>query len=48
MDTIGGLVFTLAGHIPQKGDVIEHENGIRFEIMEGDTRHIKYILVHRK
>lgn len=48
VDTIGGLVFTLAGHIPQKGDVIEHENGIRFEIMEGDTRHIKYILVHRK
>ncbi|MBT5185263.1 MAG: HlyC/CorC family transporter [Kordiimonadaceae bacterium] len=48
VDTIGGLVFTLAGHIPQKGDVIEHSNGIRFEIIEGDTRHIKYILVHRK
>ena len=48
VDTLGGLVFTLAGHIPQKGDVIEHANGIRFEIIEGDTRHIKYILVHRK
>ena len=48
VDTLGGLVFTLAGHIPQKGEVIEHENGIRFEIIEGDSRHIEYILVHRK
>lgn len=48
VDTLGGLVFTLAGHIPQKGDTIDHDNGIRFEIIEGDTRHIKYILVHRK
>jgi magnesium and cobalt transporter len=48
VDTIGGLVFTLAGHIPQKGEIIVHENGIRFEIIEGNTRHIKYILVHRK
>ncbi len=48
VDTLGGLVFKLAGHIPQKGDVVEHENGIRFEIVEGDSRHIKYIMVHRK
>ena len=48
VDTLGGLIFTLAGHIPQKGEVVMHENGIRFEIIEGDTRHIKYILVHRK
>lgn len=48
VDTLGGLVFTLAGHIPQKGDIIEHENGIRFEIIDGDTRHIKNIMVHRK
>ena len=48
VDTLGGLVFTLAGHIPQKGDVVVHENGINFEIIEGDNRHIKYILVRRK
>lgn len=48
VDTLGGLVFTLAGHIPQKGEVIEHQNGIRFEIIEGDSRHIEHILVHRK
>ncbi len=48
VDTLGGLIFTLAGHIPQKGEMVIHENGIRFEIIEGDTRHIKYILVHRK
>ena len=48
VDTLGGLVFTLAGHIPQKGDVVAHDNGINFEIIEGDNRHIKYILVRRK
>ncbi|MDG1996663.1 MAG: hemolysin family protein [Emcibacteraceae bacterium] len=48
VDTLGGLIFTLAGHIPQEGAVIDHENGVRFEIIEGNTRHIKYILVHRK
>jgi len=48
VDTVGGLVFKLAGHIPQKGELVEHENGTRFEIIDGDTRHIKYILVHRK
>lgn len=47
VDTLGGLVFTLAGHIPQKGDIITHQNGIRFEIIEGNTRNVKYILVHR-
>jgi magnesium and cobalt transporter len=47
VDTLGGLVYTLAGHIPQKGDIIEHENGIRFEIIDGDTRQIKYIMVLR-
>lgn len=47
VDTIGGLVFTLAGHIPQKGDFIDHENGIRFEIVEGDSRRIQSILLHR-
>jgi CBS domain containing-hemolysin-like protein len=48
VDTLGGLVFTLAGHIPQKGDVVAHDNGINFEIIEGDNRHIKHILVRRK
>jgi len=48
VDTLGGLVFTLAGHIPQKGEIVEHDNGIRFEIIDGDTRHIKFIMVHRK
>ncbi|MCC3862348.1 transporter associated domain-containing protein [Pseudemcibacter aquimaris] len=47
VDTIGGLVFTLAGHIPQKGDIIAHENGVSFEIVEGDSRRIKSILLHR-
>ncbi|WP_321393306.1 hemolysin family protein [Emcibacter sp.] len=47
VDTLGGLVFTLAGSIPKVGEIIEHENGLRFEILEGDGRRIKTILIHR-
>ncbi len=47
VDTLGGLVFTLAGHIPQIGEIIDHDKGLRFEIMEGDARRIKTVLIHR-
>ena len=47
VDTLGGLVFTLAGSIPHVGEIVEHDNGLRFEIIEGDERRIKTILIHR-
>jgi len=47
VDSLGGLVFTIAGHIPEVGETITHKSGIRFEIQEGDARSIKTILVHR-
>ncbi len=45
VDTIGGLVFHLAGRLPHKGDVIRHESGIKFRISEADTRCIKRIRI---
>ncbi|MEQ9490155.1 MAG: hemolysin family protein [Alphaproteobacteria bacterium] len=42
IDTIGGLVFTLAGHVPSRGELIQHEeSGVEFEVVDGDPRRIK-------
>ena len=40
IDTIGGLVFLLAGRIPQRGELITHPRGFEIEIKEVDQRKI--------
>jgi len=40
VDTLGGLVFLLAGHIPAKGEWILHSSGWRLEAIESDPRRI--------
>lgn len=41
IETMGGLVFYLAGRVPGRGEVIGHESGIEFEILEADPRRIR-------
>ena len=41
VDTLGGLVFTLAGRVPKRGEVITHPDGIEFEILDADPRRVK-------
>ena len=41
IETVGGLVFTLAGRVPARGEVIGHPSGIEFRIMDSDPRHIR-------
>lgn len=45
IDTIGGLVFALAGHVPQRGEVLSHEAGLEFEIHDADPRRIKKLRI---
>ncbi len=40
VDTLGGLVFSLAGRVPGRGEVVRHRCGVQFEILEGDPRRI--------
>ncbi len=42
--TIAGLVSELAGHIPQKGEVVE-ENGLRFEVIESTARKVERVRI---
>ena len=44
-DTLGGLVFSLAGHIPARGEIVPHESGIEFQIVDADPRKIKRLRV---
>ncbi|WP_300551517.1 hemolysin family protein [Maricaulis sp.] len=45
VDSLGGLVFTLAGRIPERGEVIRHATGYEFEVLEADPRRIKRMRV---
>ncbi|MGC6412001.1 MAG: hemolysin family protein [Candidatus Puniceispirillaceae bacterium] len=45
IDTLGGLVFALAGRVPACGEVIRHPSGVEFEILEGDPRRVTLIQV---
>jgi len=45
IETLGGLVFVLAGRVPVRGEVIKHPSGVEFEILEADPRRIKRLRV---
>ncbi len=38
VDTLGGVAFVLAGHVPQVGEILVHSSGWQLEVTEGDTR----------
>jgi CBS domain containing-hemolysin-like protein len=47
IDTMGGLVFTLAGRVPAKGELVSHSSGLEFRVMEADPRRIRRLRVRR-
>ena len=48
VETIGGLVFDLAGHVPKRGERITGLDGFEFEILAADSRRIKRLRIRRK
>ena len=46
VDTLGGLVFLLAGHIPAKGECVIHPSGWRLEAVDSDPRKIIRVRLH--
>ncbi len=47
IDTLGGLVFALVGHVPARGELVPHPSGIEFEVLDADARRVKRLKVHR-
>lgn len=45
IDTLGGVVFLYAGHVPARGEVIDHPSGCEFEVVDADPRRIKRLRV---
>ena len=46
IDTLGGLVFSLAGRVPTRGELVPHpHSGISFEVMEADPRRIRRLRI---
>jgi CBS domain containing-hemolysin-like protein len=46
VDTLGGLVFLLAGRIPAKGECVEHPSGWTLEAVDSDPRKILRVRLH--
>ncbi len=45
IDTLGGLVFMLAGRVPARGEIVKHPEGLDFEVVDADPRRIKRMRV---
>lgn len=45
IDTLGGLVVSLVGRVPQRGEIIAHPGGVEFEVLEADPRRVKRLLI---
>lgn len=45
IDTLGGIVFLRTGRVPARGEVVQHESGTEFEVVDADPRRIKRLRV---
>jgi len=46
IDTLGGVVFSITGRIPARGELVHHPSGVEFEVLEADPRRIKKLRIH--
>jgi CBS domain containing-hemolysin-like protein len=47
VDTLGGLVASLLGRLPQRGEIVRHPSGLEFEVLEADPRRVKRLRLRR-
>lgn len=48
IDTLGGLVFALAGRVPIRSELVTHPSGYEFEILQADPRRVHRLRVRRR
>jgi CBS domain containing-hemolysin-like protein len=46
IDTLGGVVFSITGRIPARGELVHHPSGVEFEVLDADPRRIKKLRIH--
>ncbi|WP_336489128.1 hemolysin family protein [Methylobacterium nigriterrae] len=47
IDTIGGMIVTLAGRVPSRGELIAGPGDLEFEVLDADPRRLKRLRLHR-
>ena len=45
IDSLGGLVTSLLGRVPQRGEIIAHPGGYEFQVLEADPRRVRRLRV---
>ncbi|HSX57615.1 MAG TPA: hemolysin family protein [Sphingomonas sp.] len=46
IETLGGLAFILAGHVPQAGECLNHPSGWTLEVLEADATRVRRVRLH--
>ena len=46
VDTLGGMVFMLAGRVPAIGETVDHPTGWKFEVIDGDPRVVRRVRLY--
>lgn len=47
VDTLGGLIVSIAGRVPARGELIKGPDGLEFEVLDADPRRLKRVRIHR-
>ncbi len=47
IDTLGGLMFSILGRVPSRGEIVRHATGIEFEVLDADPRRVKKLKIHK-
>jgi magnesium and cobalt transporter len=45
IDTLGGLVFSIIGRMPERGEIVRHVSGVEFEVLDVDPRRIRRLRI---
>nr|WP_274605689.1 hemolysin family protein [Afifella marina] len=48
VETVGGLIYTLLGRIPVRGEIVNALDGFEIEILEADPRRIKRVRIRER
>jgi CBS domain containing-hemolysin-like protein len=44
-DTLGGLVIRLAGRVPGRNELVKHDTGVEFEVIDSDPRRVRRVRI---
>ncbi len=45
IETLGGLVISLAGRVPGRGEIVRHADGLEFEVLDSNPRQVNLLKI---